>query len=515
LALPFNLPSSSGSLPSRLGPRKRALKVLIFGGETQEYPVVKHTQATKALKRKLQGAVFTSEDDLFRASFDGSKLSFLPEAVIRPRTDEDVAAMLLLANRYQVPVTPRGAGSSLTGSASPVKGGWVLDLSGWKKIRIDKVTGMAYVQAGALVAEVQEAAEKVGWFYPPDPSSRKYSTIGGNIACNAGGMRGAKYGVTRDYVLALQGFLPTGEYVEWARDLRKYAAGFNFRDLWIGSEGTLGVVTGAVLRLVPKPEVRWTYLASFKNETAGLMAIRELLGQRLVPSILEFLDRESVQGAERATGQTIFAGQAGRPVVLLELDGSPAQVTAEREAVLAWGNRWALASKEASDPAQAEDLWEVRRKCSGAMFEFGDAKLNEDVVVPLRSQVKLFQFLRKLSRETEVPIITFGHAADGNFHVNIMYYRDDPEKSRRAREVVVRVMEKVLELGGAISGEHGIGLAKTAFLRMEHRPAEVAAMQRVKDALDPNGILNPGKIFDVFEYWAAQPVKVRLPWDHK
>lgn len=476
---------------------------------------MKFTNATKALRRKLRESVLTEKETLFRASFDGSKLSFLPEAVVRPKDEEELGTMLRLANRYRVPVTPRGAGSSLTGSASPLKGGWVLDLTHWKKIRIDKVTGMAYVQAGAIVGDLQDAAEKVGWFYPPDPSSRAYSTIGGNIACNAGGMRGAKYGVTRDYVLGLKGFLPTGDYVEWASDLRKYAAGFNFRDLWIGSEGTLGVITEAVLRLVPKPETRWTCLVSFKDETAALVAIRELLAQRLVPSILEFLDRESVQGAERATGKEIFAGQAGRPVVLLELDGFPARVAEEREIVLEWAKRWALASKEASNPSQEAELWEVRRKCSGAMFEFGDAKLNEDVVVPLRSQVKLLRFLRKTSRETGVPIITFGHAADGNFHVNIMYYRDDPEKSRRAREVVVRVMEKVLELGGAISGEHGIGLAKTAFFRMEHRPAEVEAMRRVKTALDPNGILNPGKIFDVFEYWAQRPVKYRLPWDHK
>lgn len=473
------------------------------------------SKATAALKRKLGDSVLTDEEALFRASFDGSKLSFLPEAVIRPKSEEEVGALLRLANKYKVPVTPRGAGSSLTGSASPLKGGWVLDMTGWKKIRIDKATGMAYAQAGAVVGDILAAAEKVGWFYPPDPSSRGFSTIGGNIACNAGGLRGAKYGVTRDYVLALNGFLPTGEYVEWANDLRKYAAGFNLRDLWIGSEGTLGVITEAVLRLIPKPQSHWTYLASFRNETAGLVAIRKLLGQRLTPSILEFLDRESVKCAERATGKEIFAGQAGRPVVLLELDGYPARVAEEREIVLEWGRENALASKEASDPAREAELWEVRRKCSGAMFELGDSKLNEDVVVPLRSQVKLLQFIRRVSRESGIPIPTFGHAADGNFHVNIMYNRDDPAHRARARDVLFSVMEKVIELGGTISGEHGIGLAKTAFLRLEHRPAEVAAMQRIKQALDPNGILNPGKIFDVFEYWAQTPVKVRLPWDHR
>lgn len=477
--------------------------------------IVKFSKATEILEQTLGASVSTREEDLFRASFDGSKLAFPIEAVVRPKTEDEIGILLKLANEQKVPVTARGAGSSLTGSASPVRGGWVLDLTAWRKIRIDEATGMAYVQAGAVVGDILAAAEKVGWFYPPDPSSRGFSTIGGNIACNAGGLRGAKYGVTRDYVLALKGFLPTGEYVEWANDLRKYAAGFNLRDLWIGSEGMLGVITEAVLRLIPKPVSRWTYLASFENETKALLAIQELLATHITPSILEFLDRETVQCAERATKREIFAGQAGRPVVLLELDGHPSRVAEEREIVLEWGRQQSRASKEASDPETEAELWEVRRKCSGAMFELGDSKLNEDVVVPLRSQIELLDFIRHISRESGISIPTFGHAADGNFHVNIMYYRDDPAHSAKARDVVVAIMEKVVELGGAISGEHGIGLAKTAFLRLEHSPAEVMAMKKIKDALDPNGILNPGKIFEVFEYWAHRPIKVRLPWDHK
>ena len=476
---------------------------------------VKFPKATEALQQRLGASVIIDKEERFRVSFDGSKLSFMPDAVIRPKNHDEIGELLRLANEFKVPVTPRGAGSSLTGSAAPLKGGWVLDLTAWNEIRVDEVTGMAYVQAGAVIGNILAAAEKVGWFYPPDPSSIRFSTIGGNIACNAGGLRGAKYGVTRDYVLALKGFLPTGEYVEWANDLRKFASGFNLRDLWIGSEGTLGVITDAVLRLIPKPQSRWTYLASFKDEKTGLLAIRDLLATRITPSILEFLDRESVKCAESATQKEIFSGQAGRPVALIELDGYPARVAEEREIVLAWGEKHALASKEASDPVKEEELWAVRRTCSGAMFELGDTKLNEDVVVPLRSQVELLSFIREISAESEIPIPTFGHAADGNFHVNIMFNREDPGHRERARDVLFSIMEKVIELGGTISGEHGIGLAKTAFLRMEHRPAEVEAMQRIKKALDPNGILNPGKIFDVFEYWAQTPIKIRLPWDHK
>ena len=201
-------------------------------------------QATRSLLKKLGPSVVLSDgDSRFLASFDGSKLSFLPDALLRPGAEEEVGEILKRANRHQIPVTARGAGSSLTGSASPLRGGWVLDLSRLNKVRIDALSGMAHVEAGAVVGKIQDAAEKKGWLYPPDPSSRAYSTIGGNIACNAGGIRGAKYGVTRDYVLALRGYLPTGEAVSWGKPLRKYAAGLNLRDLWIGSEGTLGVIT--------------------------------------------------------------------------------------------------------------------------------------------------------------------------------------------------------------------------------------------------------------------------------
>jgi glycolate oxidase len=471
--------------------------------------------ATRTLKRKLGSCVDTGAEARHAASFDGSKLAWTPDAVIRPRSEEDVATVLRHANRHRVPVTTRGAGSSLTGSASPVRGGWVLDLSGWRKLRVDRAAGMAYVQSGVRTGELQRAAARRGWFYPPDPSSKEFGTLGGNIACNAGGMRGGKYGVTRDYVLALRGVLPTGEIVSWSRDLRKYAAGYNMRDLWIGSEGTLGVITEAVLRLIPLPASRWTVLASFANETLALRTVKAILSARLIPSILEFLDRESVACAESATGESVFPGQAGRPVLLMELDGHPAAVRDERRRLLEIVQPRALAVREASDEKETEALWEVRRKCSGAMFELGDSKLNEDVVVPLRSQVKLMTFIRRLSRETGVPIATFGHAADGNFHVNIMYRRDDRDISTRALRALRALMRKVIELGGAISGEHGIGLAKTPFLTLEHGRAEIAAMRAVKQALDPNNILNPGKIFDVTEVWKKRPLKVRLPWDHK
>ncbi len=471
--------------------------------------------ATQQLRRRLGPQVVLSADARFRASFDGSKLSFLPAAVVRPRKEADIAAVLALANRHCVPVTPRGAGTSLTGSASPVRGGWVLDLSGWKRIRIDAAAGIAQAQAGAIVADLHRAVEAKGWFYPPDPASKQYCTIGGNIACNAGGMHGGKYGVTRDFVLALKGFLPTGEPVTWGTATKKFSSGFNLRDLWIGSEGMLGIVTEATLKLIPLPAARWTLLTAFADEAAAFRAVKALFAQRVQPAICEFLDRHSVQCAEAASGQAVFAGQEGRPVVLIELAGTASEVAAQKKTVLAWARTKATALRVARNRAEAEALWAVRRGCSSAMFRLADSKINEDIVVPFRSYGRCVRLLSQLRREFRLPMPTFGHLGDGNLHVNIMYHRDNPGERRRAAAAGEALMRGVVALGGAISGEHGIGLAKTPFLRLQHPPAQVRAMQAVKHALDPRGILNPGKMFEIFKVWEHPRVAVKMPWDHK
>jgi glycolate oxidase len=471
--------------------------------------------ATKQLRAKLGPRVVRTDAEARRAaSFDGSKIAFTPDAAVFPRSRSDIAAVVSLANRRRVPVTVRGGGTSLTGSASPARGGWVLDLHRWNRVRIDARAGLAHVQAGATVERIQAAAERRGWFYPPDPSSMKYCTIGGNIACNAGGMHGGKYGVTRDFVLSLKGFLPTGEWVEWGTPTKKFSAGFNLRDLWIGSEGMLGVVTEATLKLIPRPAARWTLLVSFRTEPDAFRAVLALFSLRLQPAICEFLDRYSVECAERATGRSVFKGQGGLPVVLLELAGGEAEVREQRAVVLRWAARHGLAHRAARTRAEAEALWEVRRACSGAMFQMGDSKLNEDVVVPMGNYVRFARFLEGLRRESGLAIPTFGHLGDGNLHVNVMYHSAVASERRAAERAVTRLMRTVVRMGGAISGEHGIGLAKTPFLRLQHSPAAIRAMKAVKRALDPRGILNPGKMFKVFRVWEAKRADVRLPWDH-
>ncbi|HWA87786.1 MAG TPA: FAD-binding oxidoreductase [Opitutus sp.] len=484
--------------------------------------------ATNELKRRL-GARVVSTDEAVRyaASFDSSKISFMPAAVIKPRRPGQVGVALELANKHRVPVTVRGRGTTLMGSAAPMCGGWVIDMLALNRISIDAIAGMAHVQAGAKVGDIQRAAAEEGWFYPPDPSSKEYCTIGGNIACNAGGMHGGKYGVTRDFVVALSGFLPTGEYVEWGTATKKFSAGFNLRDLWVGSEGMLGAVTGAVLKLIPQPEARWTLLTAFRDEAAAIEAALSLFAARVQPAICEFLDRESVLCAERAMQTTIFPRRAGgrrqatplqgetTPLILLEFAGSAAEVREQKAVALAWARGHAAAHRAARNREEAEQLWAVRRKCSGAMFELGDTKLNEDVVVPMKRYRQFMRFLAGLKRSARLPIPTFGHLADGNLHVNIMFHREDREEARRAEAALDRLMHTVVKLGGAISGEHGIGLAKTPFLRLQHRPAEVKAMKAVKRALDPRGILNPGKMFEPVRIWKFPRLAVHLPWDHK
>lgn len=461
-----------------------------------------------------QSTVAVDEPSRFAASLDNARISVLPAAVIRPENEAAVGGVLRLANRHRIPVTVRGAGSSTTGSATPVQGGLVIDFAKWKRCRVDAEAGLIEVQPGVTIEAMQTAAAKRGWFYPPDPSSHRYCTIGGAIALNAGGLHAAKYGVTRDYVVALEGFLPTGEFVRWGGKVRKFAAGYNLRDLWIGSEGTLGVITGAVLRLVLPPETKWTALAAYANERAALLAVRRLHKARLLPGVLEFLDRQTVDCFRRRQGGHPLARYATPPALLLiELDGTVegvARDAVKAREVLAIG---ALNVEEAPSAEEAELLWAARRGCSKAMFALGDSKLNEDVVVPLRQQIELLKFTAELRHITGLATPTFGHAADGNFHVHLMYHRNDPKEKIAARQGVELLMKKVVALGGAISGEHGIGLAKSPFLAIQHSEAEISAMRAIKTALDPNGILNPGKIFEPYNVWDAVPAQVKLPWD--
>ena len=465
---------------------------------------------------------------LYTASMDNLRYSRLPSLRLFPADEGSVETILHLANKHKVPVTARGAGSATTGAATPSAGGWVIDLSKWTNVHVDAVARMAFVQPGVTLAELDAAAQAHGLTYPPDPGSKGYATIGGTIATNAGGMRGAKYGVTRDYVMSLEGFLPTGEFVRWGGNLRKYSAGYNIRDLWVGSEGSLGIITGAVVKLLPRPAAQATCLAVFNSPHDALACSQEILKQGHTPSAMEFLDAQTVgctfdfwrdKSPELlehlpACLMKWLDAPAIPSVLLIEVDGREREVQEQLQAILGCVKQATADFATAIDSETVELLWKLRRSCSQAMFQLGPRKLNEDVVVPFESQMPLLEYVEELHERTGLHTPTFGHAADGNFHVHIMYDDSDPTESEEAQLAIRSLMERVIALGGAISGEHGIGLAKSPFFDLQHSEAEIGAMQAIKAALDPNNILNPGKLWEPSEPWSFPREDVRMPWDH-
>ncbi len=469
--------------------------------------------AMRELLDRFQSIVKTDPETLHLYSFDGLRIPHKPAAVVFPEKPEQIGTVLKIANKYKIPITTRGAGSTLTGGATPVKGGWVIDTKKLNRIEIDKELRVATVGCGAIVANIQDEARNHGLFYPPDPSSYQHCTIGGNIACNAGGLRCVKYGVTRDYILSLKGYLASGEFVEWAKPVRKFATGYNIRDLWIGSEGTLGVVTEASLKLIPLPETQKTLLCGFDNEARALTSVLDLLSTGVTPSILEFVDKLSVKGAQETVGGSFFDELDDPAIVLLEVDGDVAQVEQQLQIARDWAEKYSDAFTVAANEIEAEHLWTVRRKCSGAMYALGDTKLNEDVVVPLSEMPVLLETIDTLREQSRVPIAVFGHAGDGNLHVNIMYNHQDTDMVENAKDALDRLMKKVVELNGAISGEHGIGLAKSHYIGLQFNEQTLQLMQSIKQVFDPNNILNPGKIFEAYSPWDHLKIEHKFPWD--
>ena len=470
-------------------------------------------KALVALKDKLHSSVHTNDEELYAVSYDGLKVSSSPEALIKAKQANEVGEVLKLANEFRIPVTSRGTGSSLTGGATPLHGGWVLDLSQLSSIEIDQTNRLAICGPGVVVGDLQEQVLEKGLFYPPDPSSKKFCTLGGNVACNAGGLRCVKYGVTRDYVLSLAGYLPTGEFVRWGRATRKFATGYNLRDLWIGSEGTLGVVTEITVRLILSVPSRVTFLAAFSDDQTALNAPLALSKMGIRPSIIEYMDQWTIDCLQKYVGEEVFTGVEPTPMVLIELDGSVETLAREASLVEKWMKEASVNFRRADNDEEAEKLWEVRRQGSSSMKKLASTKLNEDIVVPLDRQIQLVQFVESLREDFKLKIGVFGHCGDGNLHVNFMYDEENEQETSEAVQALHKLMEKVIALGGAISGEHGVGLAKTPFVRDQFNDAEWNAMLAIKKALDPKGILNPGKIFDVFKPWDQKKEKVVLSWE--
>jgi glycolate oxidase len=440
--------------------------------------------------------VSTAPEVVESHSQDALRQVFCAEAIVFPRTAEEIAAIVKLANRERIPITVRGGGTGYTGGAVPLRGGIVLATSRMNQIlEIHPGDLVAVVEPGVTNYALQQAVEAVGLFYPPDPSSWRESYLGGNIAVNAGGPRCVKYGNTKQYVLGLDFVTPTGEIIVAGTRTPKNATGFHLESLLVGSEGLLGIITRCTLRLLPKPETRQTCLAIFSSAEAACECVAAFSGSGIVPVALELLDRTSIQAIEayQPSGLPLDAGA----LLIIEVDGLREAVAREAQIVEALCRRHgALQLVVAQNEEEGAQLWEVRRKMSPAVARTGVLKLNHDAVIPRSRIPEMLHFLEGAQRRSGFLIPTFGHAGDGNLHINVMLPDRSEETRRRGIEVVREIFTKAVALGGTLSGEHGIGYAKAPYLSLGLSPSAISLMQQIKQALDPLGILNPGKIFE-------------------
>lgn len=440
--------------------------------------------------------VSTAQDVIVANSQDALKQVFCAEAVVFPRTAEEIAAIMRLANEHLFYVTARGGGVGYTGGAVPIRGGIVLATERMNQIlEINKADLVAVVEPAVKTFDLAEAVEAEGLFYPPDPSSWKDSFIGGNIALNAGGPRCVKYGNTKQFVLGLDFVTPTGEIIKAGTRTPKNATGFHLESLLIGSEGMLGIVTRCILRLLPKPEARRTALVIFESAQDACNCVADFTSSGILPVALELLDRTSINAIEDFEPSGL-PRQAGA-LLIIEVDGLKEAVAREAEIVREMCQKHhAIQFNLATDDAEADAIWEVRRKMSPAVARTGIIKLNHDVVVPRSRIPAMLDFLEALSRSSGFLIPTFGHAGDGNLHTNIMLQTDDEATRRRGAETAREIFRKAVELGGTLSGEHGVGFAKSPFLDLALTGPTIELMKTIKQAMDPNGILNPGKVFE-------------------
>ncbi len=438
--------------------------------------------------------VLASPEERKCYSYDARTEGVIPDLVVFPSSAEDVSKMLKLANRHRFPVIPRGQGSGLTGGSIPVYGGVVLVFTRMNRIlEVDTENLTVTVEPGVITFDLQQEMAKQGLFYPPDPASFKYSSIGGNVAECAGGPNSLKYGVTRDYVLGLEVVKPTGEIIKTGVKTMKGVVGYDLTRLFVGSEGTLGIVTKITMKLIPLPEAKATILALFQEVEDAASAVSAIIAAKVVPSTIEFMDKASIKCSEQASPMGLPEGIGG--LLLIEVDGDresiQPQVEKVRKIVL---DKKAIRCDVTEDPQEADRLWQARRVLSQATYNLNPVKIAEDVVVPRSHIPTLIRALEEMEKKFGVPILSFGHAGDGNFHVSIMI-KDTQEDREKAERAVEALFEETIRLGGTLSGEHGIGTSKSAYLGMELSPEVIATMKRIKELFDPNNILNPGKIF--------------------
>jgi glycolate oxidase len=440
--------------------------------------------------------VLTTPEDLAVYSYDGAFDQGYPEVVVLPTSTEQVSAIVKLAARERIPVVTRGMGSGLSAASVPFQGGIALAMTRMNRIlEIDRANSTIRVEAGIITAEMQAEVEKVGLFYPPDPSSNRHSTIGGNIACNAGGPRCLKYGVTGDYVLGLTVVLADGRSLHTGGKCIKDVVGYDLNGLFTGSEGTLGVITEALLRLVAKPKFARTALVEFPRLEDACQSVNAILSAGVVPATLELMDETAIACIE--AGMHLGLPLDVEAILLIETDGSDeAMVTRDLEAAAGvCRENGARQVRLARDEAERANLWKGRRSVSAAIARKAPNKLGEDITVPRSAIPAAVSRLKDISARYGLPIVIFGHAGDGNLHPNILFDQRVEGQREKVSQMVKEEFAAALELGGTLSGEHGVGLSKRSHIEQALGPLSIEIQKRIKQALDPLNILNPGKIF--------------------
>lgn len=456
------------------------------------------TSAIHALENALgPQKVLSSQEDLIVYGYDGtSGLKQRPLAVVFPESAQDVSKIILIAQELDVSITARGSGTGLSGGSIAAKNGIVLCLQKMSRIlEFDTANHTILVEPGVITETITQTVSKEGLLYPPDPGSMKISTIGGNVANNSGGLRGLKYGVTRDYVMGLEAVLPNGETIWLGNKCVKDVAGYSLKDLFVGSEGTLGVITKILLKLVPSPATRSTLLALFDSMEQAADAVSKIIEAKIIPCTLEFVDRFTLQCVED------FAN-VGLPtdceaVLLIEADGHPAQVQEETEKImrtLTAAN--AREIKKANSIAEAEKLATARRSAFAALARIRPNTILEDITVPRNRLAEMIRFVQSTAEKHNLMIASFGHFGDGNLHPTILADERDEDEMKRVHHALNELFEKTLKLGGTITGEHGVGLAKKDHLANQYQDYSYTLLKQIKATLDPKNLLNPGKIFD-------------------
>jgi glycolate oxidase len=432
--------------------------------------------------------------DLVSYSYDASDHHHRPEAAAWPTNSEQISRIMRMANEHRLPVTPRGAGTGLAGSAVPHSGGLVLDLSRMNKILEIRISDrLTIVQPGVVYEDLEKALVPYGFFFPPDPASSSVCTLGGNVATNAGGIRGAKYGVTRDYVLGLEVVLPDGRIMRTGSYCMKSSSGYDLTRLFVGSEGTLGVITEITLKINPKPTAFKTVLASFARLDDAGKAIIDTMHSGIIPSVLELLDERSITVLRELGNMKLPEAMA---MILVETDGyTDAETSYQMEKVIEMFRKNNVTDIRIAETAEeAEELWKTRKSVGSTAAQLRPYNVSEDATVPISKLTDLLKGISLIVSKYDLPFVIFGHAGDGNLHPRIMYDGSDKDQVTRLNNAVNEIFHLSCELGGTLTGEHGIGLSKAPYMTMEHDLVAMEVMRSIKKLFDPNNILNPGKM---------------------